>query len=101
MGTGRTAFDVYRHYQIALNTKLLTKDWTQEETHQLVSLVEAHRGEVMQVTTFSPLLFESRCMFVSSSNYLFSRELECGEKYLQPSLTRRMISAEIVMTLAR
>lgn len=45
LGTGRSAFSVFRHFQLALNPELTTADWSEEKTQQLVELVEKFKGD--------------------------------------------------------
>lgn len=44
IGTGRSAFDVYRHYQTALNVGLISETWSLEEIEKLRSLVKEYKG---------------------------------------------------------
>lgn len=45
IGTGRSVFDTYKHYQTALNVNLTTGGWTEVETTQLQTLCSKYLSE--------------------------------------------------------
>jgi hypothetical protein len=101
LGSSRTPFECLRHYQQALNNKLInTADWTEEEDEILKAAVEQHgMGAWKQVALEVPSRTYMQCV------QRWRRSLQCHESVVTghwlPEEERLLFAAAVVYAAPR